>query len=650
MIKYSFPEVHRWRQLAIFLALLDSLHPTSFFHPCTASAAFVHHRPLSIQSDVHCYPKMYTPRKLQLSRPCNLLCQSSSEDNDTSLGNIPENNNNNNNNNNKSDSKEHTLHNTKRRMIPEDGYALSEAQFQREVAIAKAQAEIDAILHGSDIPFDLETELGRVTGGISPPLSIDTPESKIEQRLHEIETSMYSAINTGDYDQAQKKKVELNQLHIDDCGRVLAVNSAFYRSFSEKDYDQMKDIWLHESSALCIHPSHAPIIGARAVLESWKKMFSSGNTLFQRNKMEPTNIRLMVKGTTAVVTCDEEVYTKRFVRGRKRQDGMELVNKLISTNIFRKVGDKWFMVHHHASWHPDSEAAKKALSSQTGGNGSSNKPANLSSSSSSSSSPRMIVRGSQRPLLPGINSNNNNNNPSPESVEGVLGIPGHEGLNGKKRKGNRGDNNSADSPNGEKRIILGSASLSDLLSGGLGDLLGGPMGGKDQGNDDAFIELVDDGDDDEDEDDDEDDDGDDDDDSDEDDIDDDFDNEPGIIISKIGKGELKSSSSRGNGERAIIVSGKRKNQDKGIPKDTIRQNCISALRKLTEQGAISLKQKRVLLTDIIACSAKGEFSMVEVAYELLCGEGEDKNAAEIEFAEQCRIFASSLPEYPPMSQ
>lgn len=65
------------------------------------------------------------------------------------------------------------------------------------------------------------------------------------------------------------------------------------------------------------------------------------------------------------------------------------------------------------------------------------------------------------------------------------------------------------------------------------------------------------------------------------------------------------------------------------------------------QGSISPKQKRVLLTDIITCSAKGEFSMVEVAYELLCGEGDDKDAAEEEFAEQCRVFAHSLPQVPP---
>jgi hypothetical protein len=33
--------------------------------------------------------------------------------------------------------------------------------------------------------------------------------------------------------------------------------------------------------------------------------------------------------------------------------------------------------------------------------------------------------------------------------------------------------------------------------------------------------------------------------------------------------------------------------------------------------------------------------MVEVAYELLCGEGDDKDAAEEEFAEQCRAFATA---------
>jgi len=38
--------------------------------------------------------------------------------------------------------------------------------------------------------------------------------------------------------------------------------------------------------------------------------------------------------------------------------------------------------------------------------------------------------------------------------------------------------------------------------------------------------------------------------------------------------------------------------------------------------------------------------MVEVAFELLCSEGDDIDAAEEEFADQCRVFAMSLPEFP----
>jgi ketol-acid reductoisomerase len=36
--------------------------------------------------------------------------------------------------------------------------------------------------------------------------------------------------------------------------------------------------------------------------------------------------------------------------------------------------------------------------------------------------------------------------------------------------------------------------------------------------------------------------------------------------------------------------------------------------------------------------------MVEVAFELLCGEGKDPEEAEEEFVDQCRVFAESFSE------
>jgi len=77
-------------------------------------------------------------------------------------------------------------------------------------------------------------------------------------------------------------------------------------------------------------------------------------------------------------------------------------------------------------------------------------------------------------------------------------------------------------------------------------------------------------------------------------------------------------------------------------KENLRQRCIATLRKLSENGMISGKQKSRLLTDIITSSARGETSLIETAYELLCAgedvEGDDTEGI-VDFSEQCRVFA-----------
>lgn len=491
---------------------------------------------------------------------------------------------------------------------------MSPTKLQHEIKKYKAQAEIDAILNDPDTaPFDLESELKKVIpGGISPPLPYNSIEKSIEDNLYILENEMYdSAYNTKDYNLAQKKKESIDQLHIDDCGFVLSMNAMFYKAFSNKDYEMMEDLWLHDACAVCIHPSQKPIFGANAVLKSWEKIFDAGShgngsgsgisnkdgsMAFQRNKIVPTNIRLCVKGTTATVTCDEEVYTRRFVRGRKRvsssegkSDGMELVNKLTATNIFRKVGGKWYIMQHHASWHHESDAAKKAMNSQMSVND-------------------KVHSGKQ--------------DEGSSTVEGLLGIPGHEGLGGEKKK-------AAERKGPVRRVFTGS--LSDLLGGGLNDILKGDM------DDSDSEEII----------------GDDDEMDDEDDEEDDDDDEIIIANMMVGGG----ARAGGNKPNIITLNGQGSNntgvgqpekdakKDKNESnKDGIRQSCIGLLRKLSAKGIISPKHKRMLLTDIITNSAKGEYSLVEVAYDLLCGEGDDQDAAEEDFAEQCQVFAATLPD------
>jgi len=437
-----------------------------------------------------------------------------------------------------------------------------------------AQADMDRLMKSENPPFNPRYEVqqflqsSKQSGNeiISTAMSPDSLEYEQEQKFMALESAMNKAAAEKNWDLAAAKRDEIDRMHIDDCGFVLSVNSAFYRAFTEKDADAMSKLWMECETVQCIHPSLAPQIGYKQVMASWNTMFDSQDKTFQSNVMEPSSIKLSLKGATAWLTCDEEVYTSKFVSGVGKTK--ELVKKFRATNIFRKVDGSWRMVHHHATWIHEND-------SLTGGSAGSKS-----------------ARGKK-----GKFSGNN-------AVE-ISGLEGLAGLTG----GSVGK----DGP--VKRVFMGS--LSDLLSGNLDDIMGGSSNSADDAIvESAFIQI---GNDDDDEDDEEDDVGD----------------------ERIRK-HWRKMGGAGDGGSAIHSSSKN-----GVPKDALRQNCITALRRLCNQGAISQKQKRTLLTDIITCSARGEFSMVEVAYELLCGEGDDKDAAEEEFADQCRVFANDLGFTPP---
>jgi ketosteroid isomerase-like protein len=554
----------------------------------------------------------------------------------------------------------------------------------KKMRVAKAQAEIDRILSLPDsAPFDAEAELKKVisiaplggssssSGGsasqssttTSPIDATVTPGSQTSavstdaflsssaasaittttttHTAPDLEAELYQAVKQQDYDLAARKRLALDQSHMDDSLAVLQVNAAFYKAFSKKDTRLMESLWLQDDCVTSIHPSHQPIVGCKNVNLSWKRMFSSNNGSFQRNWMEPYNIRVAVKGggggssnsggTMAIVTCDERIYARRFVRGQRRQT--ELVNLLTATNIFRKVDGQWYMVHHHASWHVDSEASKQALKSSHGGGG-----GTVSSAALESLQKRQLATEPKETL----------------SMDGILGIPGYGPLLGDSKK---------DAPKSPpRRIVMGS--LSDILNGSLGDLLGNggaPNNAKSDGNEvpqegSAIIQfhridsdiLGEDQDDDEDDDE-------EDDDEDEVEVDD---------LDDLERGNTKEAVSiikewaeaRGKQTKKVAPSTKPAAAATKSTESAIRQQCIASLRHLCHQGLISSRQKRVLLTDIVSCTAKGEKSMIEVAYELLLSSDDDNDQngtdgdiagvdqramAQEEFADQCRLFAES---------
>jgi len=253
-------------------------------------------------------------------------------------------------------------------------------------------------------------------------------------------------------------------------------------------------------------------------------------------------------------------------------------------------------------------------------------------------------------------------------MNGILGTSGFGPILG----GGGGDSKQQNNKPSVKRIVLGMGSLSDLLGGknnngnnGLGDLLGGIGENVDSSSDDddeneesdmGFSQME--GEDDEEDDDDDDEDeeleitmDEEEDDDEEDDGDGDGQNRAVSMIQQWTR-TSGNRSSRGRKSKSSSSNGVQSPQMRDA---VLRQGCIAALRNLCDRGSISQKQKRVLLTDIIACSARGEYSMVEVAYELLYGESTEvagasgatdtaasSAIADEEFADQCRVFAESL--------
>jgi hypothetical protein len=109
---------------------------------------------------------------------------------------------------------------------------------------------------------------------------------------------------------------------------ILFANEAFYRAFADRDMAAMEALWSREAPVACIHPGWSALVSRRDVIESWRRILGNENSPRVTCK-EPS---AFVHGECAFVVCYEEI------------DG----NFLVATNVFRREGRQWKLVHHQA--------------------------------------------------------------------------------------------------------------------------------------------------------------------------------------------------------------------------------------------------------------------------------------------------------------
>lgn len=135
-----------------------------------------------------------------------------------------------------------------------------------------------------------------------------------------------------------------------DSRAILEANASFYSAFSTLDYQAMEDLWLPDNSSICIFPSSKPLRGFSAILKSWKHAVQSMDGNHLRNWMAPDDVRFEYLGTNrATIVCDELIFfsSSRTVQGNVFRQ-TEVVNKFRARNMFKKVGNRWYLCYHEA--------------------------------------------------------------------------------------------------------------------------------------------------------------------------------------------------------------------------------------------------------------------------------------------------------------
>lgn len=115
-----------------------------------------------------------------------------------------------------------------------------------------------------------------------------------------------------------------------------AAEAAFYAAFETRSLDAMMAVWADDDSIACIHPLSAPLDGRAAVAAGWRSMFEAAGQF--RIQVE---IAHEIRAASQVIRVVREYL---FI-------GQETEPRppLLATNLYRKHGEGWNLLLHHAS-------------------------------------------------------------------------------------------------------------------------------------------------------------------------------------------------------------------------------------------------------------------------------------------------------------
>lgn len=123
----------------------------------------------------------------------------------------------------------------------------------------------------------------------------------------------------------------------EDKSEVIAINEAFYRGFEKRELKAVSQIWWQGAGSTCIHPGGKILRGWETIRASWEIIFKNTDYL----EIDTEIISLELGQEIAYLVVIEKL--------RQVNKGRKLEAESIATNGFRKMAQKWYLVHHHGS-------------------------------------------------------------------------------------------------------------------------------------------------------------------------------------------------------------------------------------------------------------------------------------------------------------
>ncbi len=119
--------------------------------------------------------------------------------------------------------------------------------------------------------------------------------------------------------------------------RILSSNQSFYDAFNKQNLAMMKEVWLNDANARCIHPGWPVLKGYAGIMQSWEDIFNHN----QHMEIKVSDADVMIQDDFAWVSCQENLFSIKIT-------GVQS-SKVHATNLFQRVEDEWKMILHHAA-------------------------------------------------------------------------------------------------------------------------------------------------------------------------------------------------------------------------------------------------------------------------------------------------------------